>query len=150
MEGEPERQLTEQEQERQDRLREREERRHERWERRRNDPIGPIFGALVLIWLGVLLFVAQNPAVFRLPIAIRWDNVWLIFLAGLGALLILQALLRAVLSYGHGVASSLVWGIVLLIVGLAGIFPGAGLDKLWPLAIIALGVGLLATNILRR
>ena len=150
MESEPERQLTDQEREQEERHREREERRRERWERRRGDPIGPVFGALVLIWMGVLLFVAQNPEMFRLPISIRWDNVWLIFLAGLGALLILQALLRAALSYGHGVASSLVWGIVLLIIGLAGIFPGAGLDKLWPLAIIALGVGLLATNILRR
>jgi hypothetical protein len=150
MEGEPERQLTEQEREREERRREREEQRLERWERRRSDPIGPVFGALVLIWMGVLLFVTQNPEMFRLPISIRWDNVWLIFLAGLGALLILQALLRAVLSYRHGVVGSLVWGIVLLIIGLAGVFPGAGLDKLWPLAIIALGVGLLATNILRR
>ena len=104
----------------------------------------------MLIWLGVLFFIAQNPEMFRLPFAIHWDNVWLLFLAGLGALLILQGFLRAVTSYRYGIASSLIWGVILLIIGLAGLFPGLGLDKLWPLAIIALGVGLLLTNVLRR
>jgi hypothetical protein len=143
MDDERERQIEE-------RQREREERRRERWERRRNDPIGPIFGALVLIWLGVVFLAAQNSEMFRLPFNITWGNVWMFFIAGLGALLILQGLLRAVTAYRYGIASSLIWGGVLLLVGLIGIFPGAGLDKLWPLAIIALGLGLLLTNVLRR
>jgi len=133
-----------------ERQREREERHLERRERRRNDPVGPIIGALILIWLGVLFLVVQNPAMLRLPIEISWNNVWLIFLAGLGALLILRGILRAATGYRFGIAGSLIWGIVLLLIGLAGVFPGAGLDKLWPLALIALGLGLLLTNLLRR
>ena len=150
MDEERERQLASREQEREGRLREREERRRERWERRRSDPVGAVFGALVLIWLGVVFLIAQNPELIRLPVAIRWDNVWLLFLAGLGVLLIVQAGLRAAMSYRHGIVSSLVWGIILFVIGLAGLFPSTGVDKLWPIALIALGVGLLLTNILRR
>ena len=135
---------------REEREHERQERRRERWERRRKDPIGPVFGALVLIWLGVVFLIAQNPGVINLPFEIGWSNVWMLFLAGLGALLILQGLLRAVMAYKFGIVSSLIWGFILMLVGLAGIFPGMGLEKLWPLAVIALGVGLLLTNILRR
>ncbi len=133
-----------------ERQREREERRRERWERRRNDPIGPVIGALILIWLGVVFLAAQNPDVLRLPFEVSWNNVWALFLAGLGALLILQGILRAATGGRFGILNSLIWGGVLLLIGLAGMFPGLGLDKLWPLAIIALGVGLLLTNLLRR
>lgn len=141
---------SEREQRREEHERERQERRRERWERRRNDRIGPVFGALVLIWLGVVLLIAQNPGVIPLPFEIGWNNVWMLFLAGLGALMIVQGLLRAVTGQQHGIAGSLIWGVILLLIGLVGIFPGSGLDKLWPLALVALGVGLLLTNILRR
>jgi len=123
-----------------------EERRH--WGRR---SISSIFGALILIWLGVVLLAAQNPETFRLgPFRITWANVWGFFLAGLGALLIVEALLRAILRYRRGITGRLVWGIVLLLIGLYGITPFAGWGTLWPLVLIALGVGLLLTNLLRR
>ena len=134
-----------------ERRQEHQERRRERWERRRNDPIGAIVGALVLIWLGVVMLAAQNPELVRLgPFSVTWVNWWAFFVAGVGALLILQGLLRVVTAYGHGIAGSLIWGVVLLLVGLAGIFPGMNLEQLWPLALIALGLGLLLTTILRR
>jgi hypothetical protein len=134
-----------------ERRRERDERRRARWERRRNDPIGAVFGALVLIWLGVVFLAAQNPEMVRLgPFSVTWINWWAFFAVGVGALLLLQGLLRAVMAYGHGITGSLIWGVVLLLVGLAGIFPGMGLGQLWPLALIALGLGLLLTNLLRR
>jgi hypothetical protein len=135
---------------REERLQAREERRRERWERRRNDPVGPIIGALVLIWLGVVFLAVQNPETVRLPIILNWDNVWAVFLVGLGALLLLEALLRLALSPGRRVISPLIWGIILFIIGAAGLFPGMGLEKLWPLALIAGGIGLLITNVVRR
>jgi hypothetical protein len=134
-----------------ERRQEREERRRERWERRRNDPIGAVIGALVLIWLGIVMLAAQNPELLRLgPFSVTWANWWAFFCVGVGALLLLQGVLRVATAYGHGVVGSLVWGAVLLLIGLTGIFPGMNLDKLWPLALIALGLGLLLTNILRR
>jgi len=117
----------------------------------RRDPIGPIFGALVLIWLGLVLLAAQNPEMFKLgPFRVTWENVWGFFFAGLGVLMILEALLRAVTSYRRGITGRLVWGTILLVIGLYGIMPFAGWGTLWPLALIALGVGLLLTALLRR
>jgi len=133
-----------------ERRQEREVRRRERWERRLNDPIGPIIGALVLIWLGVVFLVVQNPEMIRLPFSISWDNVWAFFLVGLGALLILEALLRVIFPAPRRIVGPLIWGIILLVIGVAGLFPGMGVEKLWPLALIAGGLGLLLTNVLRR
>ncbi len=128
-----------------------EERRRERWERRRSDPIGAVIGALVLIWLGLVMLAAQNTELLRLgPFNVTWVNWWAFFIGGVGALLILQGLLRAVTAHRHGITGSLIWGVVLLLIGLAGIFPGMNLQQLWPLALIALGLGLLFTNLLKR
>jgi hypothetical protein len=134
-----------------ERRQEREERHRERWERRRNDPVGAVVGALILIWLGVVMLAAQNSEMLRLgPFSVTWTNWWAFFCVGVGALLILQGVLRAATAFGHGIVGSFVWGAVLLLVGLAGIFPGMNLEQLWPLALIALGLGLLLTTILRR
>ena len=129
---------------------EREERRRERRELRRNSPIGSVIGALVLIWLGVLFLAVQNPEMVRLPFSISWDNAWAFFLIGLGALLILEALLRVIFPAPRRIVGPLIWGIILLVIGVAGLFPGLGVEKLWPLALIAGGLGLLLTNVLRR
>jgi CHASE2 domain-containing sensor protein len=122
-------------------------------ERRRwgRNPIGPIFGALMLIWLGVVLLVAQNPETLRLdPYRVTWNNVWGFLAGGVGALLIVEALLRAVQGYRHGISWRLVWGVILVLVGMAIIYPVFGWSNIWPVALIALGVGLLLTNLLRR
>ena len=133
-----------------ERQRTRAERRRERWELRRNDPIGSVIGALVLIWLGVVFLAMQNPEMIRLPFSISWDNVWAFFLVGLGALLILEALLRVIFPTRRHIIGPLIWGIIFLVIGVAGLFPGMGVEKLWPLALIAGGLGLLLMNVLRR
>ena len=151
MDDEREKRIEERRQEREERHRAHEERRRELREWRRSDPIGPIIGALVLIWLGVVLLAAQNSEMVRLgPFSVTWTNWWAFFCVGVGALLILQGLLRIATAFGRGIVGSFVWGAVLLLVGLAGIFPGMNLEQLWPLALIALGLGLLLTTILRR
>ena len=150
MDDERERRIEERQREREERYREHEERRRERREWRRSDPIGPVIGALVLIWLGVVLLAMQNPEMIRLPFSISWDNVWAFFLVGLGALLILEALLRVIFPAPRRIVGPLIWGIIFLVIGIAGLFPGMGVEKLWPLALIAGGLGLLLTNILRR
>jgi hypothetical protein len=150
MDDERERRIEERQHEREERYRAHQERRRELREWRRSDPIGPVIGALVLIWLGVVLLAAQNPEMIRLPFSISWDNVWAFFLVGLGALLILEALLRVVFPARRRIVGPLIWGIILLVIGVAGLFPGMGVEKLWPLALIAGGLGLLLTNVLRR
>jgi len=44
----------------------------------------------------------------------------------------------------------LIWGTILLLIGLSAILPGVGWGTVWPIILIALGVGLLLTNFLRR
>ena len=148
MDDERERRIEERQREREERHRERTPRERREW--RRSDPIGPVIGALVLIWLGVVFLAVQNPEMIRLPFSISWDNVWAFFLVGLGALLILEALLRVIFPAHRRIVGPLIWGIILLVIGVAGLFPGMGVEKLWPLALIAGGLGLLLTNVLRR
>jgi len=115
------------------------------------DPLGPIFGALVLIWLGVVLLAAQNPdMVPPMPYRVTWSNVWGFFIAGLGALMVVEALLRAVMGYRQGISGRLIWGVIFVLIGLSSILPGIGWATIWPFALIVLGVGLLLTNLLRR
>jgi hypothetical protein len=115
------------------------------------DPISPIFGALILIWLGVVLLAAQNPEMLRLgPYRVTWNNMWGFFAGGVGALLIVEALLQAVMGYRRHIGGRLMWGVILLLAGLAIIYPAIGWSSIWPVALIALGVGLLLTNLLRR
>lgn len=122
------------------------ERRH--WGR---DPISPIFGALILIWLGVVLLAAQNPEMLRLgPYRVTWNNVWGFFAGGVGALLIVEALLQTAMGHRRHISGRLMWGVILLLAGLAIIYPAIGWGNIWPVALIALGVGLLLTNLLRR
>jgi hypothetical protein len=112
MDDERRQRLEEKAREREERRQERWERRRERWERRRIDPLGPIFGALVLIWMGVLLLGVLNPEVFRLgPYSLTWTNAWSFFFVGIGALLILEALLRAIIpAYQYGIIGRLIGG----------------------------------------
>jgi hypothetical protein len=115
------------------------------------DPLGPIFGALVLIWLGVVLLAAQNPdMVPPMPYRVTWSNVWGFFIAGLGALMIVEAFVRAVMGYRQGISGRLIWGVIFVLIGLSSILPGIGWGTIWPFALIVLGVGLLLTNLLRR
>jgi len=150
MDNERDQRIEERQREREERHRAHEERRRELREWRRRDPIGPVIGALVLIWLGVVLLAVQNQELIRLPFSISWDNAWAFFLVGLGALLIVDAFLRVIFPAPRRIVGPLIWGIIFLVIGTAGLFPGMGVEKLWPLALIAGGLGLLLTNILRR
>ncbi len=150
MDDERERQIELRRQDREQRRQDRIQQRRERAEWRRSDPVGQITGALILIWMGVLFLAAQNSETFSLgPFRVTWTNVWMYVLAGLGALLIVQGILRAVLRVGHGVAGPLIGGTILLLIGLSGALPGLNWATLWPLILIIAGVGLLLATLLR-
>jgi hypothetical protein len=109
------------------------------------DPLGAMTGGLVLIVLGVALFLAQNQLW-----GVRWENFWGVFLIGLGGILLLQAVLRA-LGFGarRHLLRQLIGGAVLLAIG-AIPFVGAEWAKWWPLALIVLGIVLLIEQFQRR
>ncbi len=108
----------------------------EKWVR---DPLGTAMGALVIIWLGVTMLLANLDLAF-----IGWGDWWAWFLLGLGAIFILEAIVRLVVpDYRRPVGGKIIAGVVLLIIGASGSFLPFDFDQLWPLIPIAVGLAIL-------
>jgi MFS family permease len=120
------------------------ERRYDRYEKREKqekneknekgrggDISGAITGALILIWLGISFYLAQSGRV-------GWENWWQIFLVGLGAVLILQGILRYARTRRPFIGP-IIGGVVLMLIGLS-FFAGANGVDFWPLILVAIGV----------
>ena len=104
----------------------------------KHDPFSGITGGLVLILLGVLFLLATLDY-------ISWSNWWAYFLMGLGAVLILDVVIRAKTpTLRHQGTGKLIGGAVLIIIGAAHIF---GMVTWWPLILIAIGIILLITSL---
>ena len=104
------------------------------WQADELDKIG--WGA-VLLWGGL---VALVDAIWNTS-ALAWWNGWAVFFVGTGVLVLLGTVIRVLVPELRGKAgASLVFGVVLLAIGL-GDSAGAWL---WPVALIGLGVALLA------
>lgn len=124
-------------------IEERDEKEHgegfeEKWQR---DPIGATIGGLVLILLGLVLFAANQGWV-------QWANFWGYFLVGLGLIFLLGIAIRfAMPEYQRPVGGRLTTALILIAVGLGGIF---GFTQFWPLILIALGLAALVGGLVRR
>ncbi|NIO68907.1 MAG: hypothetical protein GTN71_07695 [Anaerolineae bacterium] len=121
----------------------REEGVEEKWAR---DPLGTAIGALILIWLGVTLFLA-NLGTFAW---IQWENFWAWFILGIGGLFILEVLIRlAVPEYRRPIGGRLIAGVILLAIGASFTFLPFDVSKLWPLIPIAIGLAILLGGLFR-
>lgn len=108
----------------------------EKWVR---DPLGTAMGALIMIWLGVTMLLANLDLAF-----IGWGDWWAWFLLGIGGIFILEAIVRLVVpDYRRPVGGKIIAGVVLLIIGASGTFLPFGFDQLWPLIPIAVGLAIL-------
>jgi len=114
--------------------------RHEKQEKneknekgRGGDISGAITGGLILIWLGVAFFLQENNYISS-------GNWWAYFLIGLGAIVILQGLLRYGMNRGSFIGS-FIGGAVILVIGLA--FVQGFSVNLWPLILVAIGAAIL-------
>ena len=95
------------------------------------DKTGPIVGGLILIWLGITFYMTQSNYITWL----QWP--WY-FLIGIGVVLLIQAAIRFMASTYRGTAiGSLIGGIILLIIGLAGV---SGIRDWWWLFFIGIGI----------
>jgi hypothetical protein len=95
------------------------------------DPISPITGGLIVVWLGVVFLLSNMGFLY-------WHNWWAYFILGIGVIFILESIIRsAIPKYRCGVAGKLIGGIILVTVG--GIFIYGARDW-WPLIIIAIGL----------
>jgi len=97
--------------------------------------LGPGIGGFVLILLGAI-FLAQN---YGLPVPEKWWTIFLI-VPGLGALLAGWNAYRRDNRMSGEVTASLIGGAALLLISASFIFDWSW-GALWPLALIAIGLG---------
>lgn len=104
----------------------------------KRDPLSGVTGGLILILLGALFLLATLDY-------IRWSEWWAYFLIGLGAILIIEVIIRSTSpSYRQDITGKLIGGVVLIVIGGAFVF---GMSNWWPLILIAVGVGLLFSSL---
>ena len=113
----------------------------EKW---RRDPVSAAIWAVILIWAGFVL-LADNLDLFA---TLEWFDAWGMILTGAGLIVLLGAAFRLLVpAYRRPVGGSLIWGAILLGLGL-GDLVGSGIA--WPLVLIAIGLGLLIRGLLGR
>jgi hypothetical protein len=106
-----------------------------------DDPLRGLFWGLLLIMLGILFFVNQQGDV-------TWDTLWKYLLIGLGAIFIIDGLTHSFHpSYHAAGLGRFVPGIILVLVGVAFLF---NFSQWWPVILIAVGVVLLISILIRR
>ena len=103
------------------------------------DRSGSLVGGSILIWLGISLYLSQ---VNTIPGA-DW---WAYFLSGLGAILILQGIIRRTRS-GRPFTGSILGGAILLVIGLTSIL---GVRDFWPFILVVIGVAVIYSGITAR
>ena len=106
----------------------------EKW---RRNPVGAAVWAIILIWAGLVLLTA-NLGTFPF---LGWSRAWGAVFAGAAVIIVLGALFRlAVPSYRRPVGGTLILAAILLGIGLGILF---NTYLVWPLVLIAIGVGAL-------
>jgi len=110
----------------------------EKW---RRDPLSAIIWAVILIWAGLVLLAGNMGLLNNLREA--WGlaslSSWDVILVGAGLIVLLEVLIRVTMpEYRRSVGGTLIFGVILLGIGLGGIF---GWNLTWPLILIASGWG---------
>ena len=110
-------------------------------EKGRGRPYPNITGGLVLILLGILFLLTEMGK-------IGWGGWWAYFLVGLGGVLLLEAFVRAFSAEGwRGAGGKVIAGLILIAIGGSHLI---GLEHWWPLILIAVGVGVLISGLIRQ
>lgn len=114
------------------------------WEEKwRDDPVAAASWALILIWAGVV-FLLQSLGIFT---EMAWFDDWGLIFAGAGVIILLGAAYRLLVpAYRKPIGGTLIWAAVLFGIGLANMF---GWSVIFPLVLIAIGVGILIRGLLR-
>lgn len=103
---------------------------------------GAITGGLVLVLLGILFYLAQAGLMH-----VTWGNFWEYFIIGLGAILIIQGLVRYA-ERGRAYYGSFIGGVILMLLGFA--FVATSNYDIWPLILVVIGVAVIASAFVGR
>ena len=123
----------------------REEKEEKSWDEKwRRDPLNAAGWAGILIWAGLVLLVDS----LRLLTRFERLEAWALIFIGAGLIVLLQVLVRLVVpEYRRPVTGSLIFGVILLAIGLGDL---VGHDVIWPLVLIVIGAAILLRGFLWR
>jgi hypothetical protein len=121
------------------------EREEKNWEEKwRRDPLGGMVWASILIWAGLVL-LADN---LRLLAHFERLEAWAIILIGAGLILLLEVAVRLLVpAYRRAVTGTLIFGLILIGVGLGDLLTW---DVIGPLILIAVGAFILLRVLIRQ
>jgi hypothetical protein len=117
--------------------------REESWDEKwRRDPLNAAGWAILLIWAGLVL-IAVNMGLFGLD----WD-AWPIIFLGAGVIVLLGVVVRLLVpAYRRPVTGSIIFGFILLGIGLGEL---TRWDIVGALVLIAIGVSILLSRFIQR
>ena len=124
------------------------------WEEKgRNDPLGTVIWAIILVWAGVVLLAANlgwlgqfGRSIPGLP-GMQIDT-WSVIFAGAGVILLIEVLVRTLLpEHRRPVGGTLFLAAIFIGIGLGDIF---GWNIIWPLILIGFGVAVLLRGVWRK
>ena len=108
----------------------------ERGEKPRNDRVSAAAWAAVLVWVGFVLLA------YNLLPALAEREAWPAILVGSGVIFLLEAFVRILRpEYRRPIGGTLIFATILIAVGLGFEFSW---EVIWPIALIVVGVGLIA------
>jgi hypothetical protein len=116
--------------------------REESWDEKwRRDPLNAALWAIVLIWAGLVL-IAINLDIF----GTRWD-AWPVIFVGAGVIVLLGVLVRLLVpAYRRPVTGSIIFGFILVGIGLGEL---TRWDVVGALVLIAIGVSIFLSRFIR-
>lgn len=142
-----ERQYDEKEEKQEKEHEKQEEKEEKTWEEKwRRDPLSAVAWAGILIWAGLALLAETMGFLARF----RPLHAWTLIFTGAGIIVILEACVRLLVpEYRRPVTGSIIFGLILLGIGLGNLIGGWG--TIWALVLIAIGVSMLVRGfVLRR
>jgi hypothetical protein len=126
----------------------------EKW---RNDPLGMIVFACILIWAGIVLLLDNTGKldewIREVVRATGWttlrdSNEWQIIALGAGVIILVEILLRLIVpAYRRSIHGSLIFAILLIGFGLSG---WIAWEILWPIVLIILGLSIVFRGVFRK
>lgn len=110
-------------------------------EKHRRDPLSAMLWAIILIWVGVAL-LADN---LGFLVSLELLDAWSLIFIGAGALVIVEAVIRLLVpEYRRPVTGSLIFGVILLAIGLGDLVTWGAI---WPVVLIIIGASLVLRNL---
>jgi hypothetical protein len=126
----------------------------EKW---RNDPLGTLVFAAVLIWAGIVLLLENlgtlDQWTANIIASTGWTFLadhepWQYIVLGAGLLVVVEIIIRLLVpAYRRSVVGSVIWAIILIGLGLGGWF---NWSILWPIIIIVIGLSIIFRGVFRK